>query len=309
MFRHSGWDGDRDRVYWALRRTDQPLNRICNFASCGSVIRVMQSLEQPNKYRLGGSYCHDRLCLPCGNARSRTIAANLIEAIPKGRTRFLTLTIRQKNESLEVLLTKLQKSFSKLKRSKLWKERVSGGAAFLEVKRSSRSEGWHVHYHALLTGRYIPHANLSRLWYTITGDSSIVDIRPAGNPESISRYITKYASKPINADFVREPDLLDEAIIALKRRRLCSTFGELRGVSLTDTPTDEGWESIGTLDDLLERERNGDEEIARILATLRCSGLDDARHCLKLRPNPRPPPPAVSSTTRSFRDYDPEPWS
>ena len=309
VFRHSGWAHDRDRVYEALRRTGQSLNRVAAFAQCGSTIRVYQSTDDPNKYRLGGSYCHDRLCLPCGNARSRVIATNLLNAIPKGRTRFLTLTLQVENESLEVQILKMQKSFARLLRSELWRERVTGGAAFLEVKRSSKSENWHVHYHALLAGRYIPQDQLSQLWYTITGDSTIVDIRPAGDPESVSRYITKYASKPINSDFLREPDLLDEAIIALKRRRLCKTFGILRGVSLTKAPTDDAWESIGTLDDFLCRERDGDEKIARILAILRSAGMDDARHCLRSRPHPRPPPKKQPNKLPRFSHIDPDPWS
>jgi len=309
VFRHSGWSRDRDRVYHALRRTRQSASRLSAFARCGSSIRVMQSTENPSCYRLAGSYCHDRVCLPCANARSRTIAMNLVNAIPKGRSRFLTLTLQHENESLVHLLTKLQRSFSRLQKSKLWRARVAGGAAFLEVKRSSLSDSWHVHYHALVVGRYVPQAELSQAWYNITGDSTIVDIRSAGGPEAVSRYITKYASKPINPDFIREPDLLAEAIVALRRRRLCQTFGTLRGVALTDEPTDEAWATVDTLDNLLLRERDGDEEAAKILAVLRSDGLDDARHCLRSRPPPPARPTENRTTQLAFRDLDPEPWS
>jgi hypothetical protein len=185
-------------------------------------------------------------------------------------------------------LDRLQSSLVSLRKTRLWKERVTGGAAFLEVKRSSRSANWHVHYHLLVTGRYIPHADLKHTWHNITGDSFVVDIRPGGGLTAVSRYVTKYASKPITADVLRDPDLLDEAIVALQGRRLCQTFGALRGVKLTDTGESGEWVEIGTLDDFLRRERDGDDEVARILASVRSNGLDDARHCLQNRPNPPP---------------------
>jgi hypothetical protein len=185
-------------------------------------------------------------------------------------------------------LDKLRDSFAKLQRSELWKRRVTGGAAFLEVKRSGRSPNWHVHYHVLLTGRYIPHADLKHTWYNITKDSFVVDIRPGGGPTAVSRYVTKYASKPLSADVLRSPALLDEAITALHGRRLCQTFGGLRGVRLTETPTDDTWEQIGTLDDFLRRERDGDTDAAYILMTLRTDRLDDARQYLFDHPDPPP---------------------
>jgi hypothetical protein len=257
--------------------------------NCGHTVFVFRSLLDPPVYRLGGSYCHDRVCLPCANDRARTIARNLIAALPGKRTRFVTLTIADNTPTLGAKLDKLQSSLVALRKTRLWRERVTGGAAFLEVKRSERSPNWHVHYHILVTGRYIPHADLKHTWQNITGDSFIVDIRPAGGLTAVSRYVTKYASKPITADILRDPDLLDEAIVALEGRRLCQTFGGLRGVKLTDTGESGEWLEVGTLDDFLCRERDGDQDVARILATLRSNGLDEARQCLLMRPNPPPP--------------------
>lgn len=267
----------------------QSVSRISGFASCGYTVFVFRSLTDPPEYRLGGSYCHDRFCVPCGGHRSRTIARNLIAALPRQRVRFITLTLSDQLPMLVQKLDKLQSAFASLQRTKLWKRKVTGGAAFLEIKRSDASNTWNVHYHVLVTGRYIDQASLSHTWYNITGDSMIVDIRSAGSRESVSKYVCKYASKPVHPSIVRDPDLLDTAIVALKRRRLCQTFGRLRGVKLTDPGNDEAWEEIGTLDDFLRRERDGNQEIAHILATLRCAGLDDARQWLVLHPDPPPP--------------------
>lgn len=288
VFRHSGWSHHRVAVDRALRRTMQSVGRILAFEGCGSEIFVLRSSGDPPTYRLSGAYCHDRVCLPCANDRARTIARNLTAALAGKRTRFVTLTISDSEPMLGVKLDRLRDSFAKLQRSSLWKSRVTGGAAFLEVKRSERSANWHVHYHILVTGRYLPHVDLKHTWRNITGDSFIVDIRPGGGLTAVSRYVTKYASKPITADVLRVPDLLDEAIVALHGRRLCQTFGGLRGLKLTETPTDDTWEQVGTLDALLRSERDGSTEAAYILMTLRCDRMDDARQYLFDHPDPPP---------------------
>lgn len=288
VFRHSGWSHHRAAVNAALQRTMQSVTRICRFQGCGTEVFVLRSPADPPTYRLSGVYCHDRVCLPCANDRARTISRNLLAALPGKRVRFLTLTISDQTPILAEKLDKLRDSFAKLQRSSLWKRRVAGGAAFLEVKRSERSPNWHVHYHVLVTGRYIPHADLKHTWRNITGDSFIVDIRPGGSLTAVSRYVTKYASKPLSADILRRPALLDEAIVALHGRRLCQTFGGLRGVRLTETPTDDTWEQVGTLDDFLRRERDGDAEAAYVLMTLRTDRLDDARQYLFDHPDPPP---------------------
>ncbi len=266
----------------------QSVSRILAFQGCGSEIFVLKSPGEIPQYRLSGAYCHDRLCIPCGEDRSRTIARNLRAALPGKRIRFLTLTISDRTPNLGEKLDRLRDSFAKLQRSSLWKQRVTGGAAFLEVKRSERSDNWHVHYHVLVTGRFIPHVDLVHTWRNITGDSFIVHIKPGGSLTAVSRYVTKYASKPLTSDVLRDPDLLDQAVVALHGRRLCQTFGGLRGVKLTETPTDDTWEQIGTLDALLRRERDGCTEAAYILMTLRCDRLDDARQYLFDHPDPPP---------------------
>lgn len=302
VFRHSGWSHHRLAVYQALWRTNQSLSRLLNFQGCGAEVFVLRSPGDPPTFRLSGIYCHDRVCLPCANDRARTISRNLLAALPGKRVRFLTLTITDRTPKLGEKLTKLRDSFAKLQRSELWKRRVTGGAAFLEVKRSERSANWHVHYHVLITGRYIPHADLSHTWYNITGDSFIVDIRPGGSLTAVSKYVTKYASKPLSADVLRSPPLLDEAIVALHGRRLCQTFGGLRGVKLTENPTDDTWEQIGTLDDFLRRERDGETEAAYILMTLRSDRLDDARQYLFDHPDP--PPIEAPPYQRKFPLFD-----
>lgn len=247
VFKHSGWAANRKRVYEALIRTEQTLARRLDFAECGKHAYVLRSVEDPNLYVLGGSACKDRFCLPCAQARARIIAVNVQDHIGKKQARFLTLTLKSTTESLADLLQKLTRDFASLRRSKLWRSKVTGGVAFLEVKWFEATQRWHPHLHCLLQGRYLPKEDLSKLWQKITGTSFIIDIRIAEDNHHVTGYIVKYATKALDNAVVREPERLDEALEAMKGKRLCMTFGSWRGVCLTEKPESGTWIQLGTL--------------------------------------------------------------
>lgn len=268
-FRHSGWARDRRRVYDALRRTKQTLNRLVDFKECGKHAYVFQSVDDPDVYVIGGSTCHDRFCLPCGRERTRVISTNVLDKLENEQARFLTLTLKSSTETLTELLAKLTQHFTALRRSKLWRNKVTGGVAFLEVVWRESTARWHPHFHCLVQGRYIPKDELSRTWHKITGTSYIVDIRIATNAAHVTHYITKYASKPLDHSVLHDPDKLDEAVVALKGKRLCLTFGTWRGVSLT-TPLDSGqWVNLGTLTEIIDHAEQGDYGAAQALDALK----------------------------------------
>lgn len=294
IFRHSGWRPIRNRVYDALKRTDQTFSRLLNFANCGTIINVARSDQDPAKYKLTGSYCHDRWCTPCAIERSRLVAHNILQLAAKQRLRFATLTLLASAQPLELRIADLRASFSRLRRTSLWKRRVKAGVACLEVKRSERSDAWHVHYHLLLQGSYIPQDQLSATWHEITGDSRIVDIRLASDRRKVAQYICKYVSKPLDTSFALDDKHLDEAIRSLKGVRLVDTFGQWRGKPLSK-PTDDGtWTELGTLDSFLIRARHGDVAAQAVLIKLNVKGLDAALLAADLidhPTSPRPPPP------------------
>ena len=250
-FRHSGWHRERLLVAESLTRTGQAATRLANFATCGSYAYVLQSVDDPGIYRVAGSSCHDRFCLPCARERSHSIANNVIEQIENKTIRFLTLTIKSKSEDLQTLLSRLYRSFSALRRRSFWKRTVDGGVAFLEVKWSASATRWHPHLHVLLEGRYMPQARIRSLWHQITGDSFIIDIRLVKSLDHAARYVTKYASKPFNNSFINRKLLLDEAVEALKGKRLAMTFGSWRGVLLSKPIDKTGWQSVGTLEQII----------------------------------------------------------
>jgi hypothetical protein len=289
-FRHSGWAHDRRRVYDALRRTDQSGGRLHDFTECGKHAYVFRSVEDPEIYTLGGSTCHDRFCLPCGRERSRVIAGNVKLRTEGKPARFITLTLRSTTEPLAELLLKLTRDFGALRRSKLWRKRVTGGVGFLECKSLAAKNRWHVHLHCLVQGRFIPQDELSRTWEKITQTSKIVDIRIATDDKHVTFYICKYASKPLDHTVVVDPLRLDEAIVALKGKRLCMTFGSWRGYKLTEPPESGTWVQLGTLDEIITRAADGDADAQHALDVLR----------IEYAPSTRAPPTFPVKTVSSL---------
>lgn len=273
-FRHSGWHADRVRIYEALERTEQPLARKLGFLNCGAQAHILRNVEDPTIYRVAGSCCHDRFCLPCANERSHAIALNVLDVVKKRTLRFLTLTVKSDAEPLSDLLDKLHNSFQKLRRTKLWKKCVDGGVAFLEINWSEQRQRWHPHFHILIEGRYLPYAQLKSLWLSITGDSFVIEIRIVRDAPTAARYVTKYASKPFNKTFLHKPRRLDEAIVALKGRKLLVTFGTWRGITLARTPTPGAWENIGSLERYIQNAAAGDPHAKAILSALTDQDLE-----------------------------------
>ena len=289
VFRHSGWAAHRRLVYDALMRLRASVSAIVGFADCGSEAYVVKSDGDPPEYRIAGSACHHRFCNPCATERARTIAQNVIDRIGTNRVRFITFTLKHAGESLRELLDRLYASFRAMQRTKLWKTHVTGGVGFLEVKYVDDSESWHPHFHVLVEGKYIDKLLLQQAWLAITGDSFVVDIRLPKGKRNVAHYVAKYASKPLNSSFLHQPVLLDEAILAVKGRRLCTTFGGWRGVLLVDKPDEGGWTNVGPLTDWIRRAVHGDDNARKVL-----DGIDAGRAalCYHLAPliEPRPPP-------------------
>jgi hypothetical protein len=299
VFRHSGWAGHRRLVYQSLVRTNQSVGRIVSFSDCGWGTYILKSTDDPPRYRAAGSNCHDRFCNPCATERARIVAQSVIDRLENTRVRFITFTLRHTTQSLVELLDRLYDSFRRIQRTSLWKQNVKGGVAFLEVKYSERSLSWHPHFHVLVEGHYIDRKALQRTWFAITGDSFVVDIRSTGGKPNVARYVTKYASKPLSTTFLYDRHLLDEAVLALHRRRLCMTFGSWRGTPLVDTLPEDAWENIGPLTDWIRRASKGDEDARAILNQISAT---NTAVCMELAPIMEPRPPPVAPVIRDRQE-------
>lgn len=267
-FRHSGWQHDRRRVADALYRTEQPFNQQYDFRTCGLYAYVLRSIDDPTKYRVAGSCCHNRFCKPCGTERSHAMSQNIVAHLAGKPARFVTLTLRSTTESLAWLLNKLQDSFQRLRRRAIWRKRVKGGVAMIELKWIAQLQRWNVHLHCIVTGLYIKQSLLSQAWKAITHDSLIVDIRFIKDGPKIASYVTKYASKPLSHTVILDPDRLDEAILALKGRRLATTFGTWRGLLLTPKPDPKAWINLGSLASMIRQAESGQPTAVAICQSL-----------------------------------------
>lgn len=272
-------------MFDALSNTGAGQARLLRFANCGCGCWCFKTVTQPRRYKLAANYCHDRFCVPCSNARGQTVALNIREHVGKKRVRFMTLTLQDGCKPLGDLLHDLVSSFRRLRSSKWWKARVRGGIAFTEIKYNREKRRWHVHVHAIVESEYLPQAELSERWRQASRGSFIVDIRQINDAKKVTSYVVKYATKAIDNQVIYIPPKLREAILALRGRRVMTTFGTWRGVMATAPVEDGDWIPVAPLRDLLARKARGDT-----LATWILSKLGRNRPWTR-RLNDRAPPP------------------
>lgn len=274
---HGGWAVTRRRVRDSMLRTHQTADRVCRYQDCGKDCWVYQHKDDPTNIKVVANHCMDRMCITCGGLKALRVRNALAALMHEKKLRLCTLTLSGQSESLADLLDRLYRHFKALRQTELWTKAVDGGCAFLEVKWSAKANRWHPHLHLILEGRYLPQAELSNTWRALTKDSWIVDVRQINDSENASNYVTKYVTKPLNTSFSGNPDRLDEAVVAMKGRRLVFCFGSWYGTPLNaaedtdlfDESTDPAvWTSVGSLSSVLARSRAGDEAAKHLLEYL-----------------------------------------
>jgi hypothetical protein len=108
---------------------------------------------------------------------------------------------------------------------------------------TNKGKGWHPHVHAVWLCHTAPDPFvLSEEWHQLTGDSYIVDVRPIDMSDPIGGFceVFKYALK-----FSDLPDR--ERLTAyrtLKGKRLQDSFGDLRGLDVEPSDSDELLEEL-----------------------------------------------------------------
>lgn len=249
IFMHGGWHHDRRRVWAAFDRMHVRSTRCEAFRCCGSALWLEASGDE---MRLKANACHDRWCQACQRRAVASVRLELAKLWKPGNTRFITLTLKHSTTPLKEQIKRLRSCFQELRRRPLWKHSVTGGAAFVEVK-IGRDELWHPHLHLIVEGVWIEGAELARLWHAVTGDSYVIDIRRPRDEQTVVHYVTKYVTKPADADVFRTPERLDECIMAMKGIRIMSCFGSWKGVKLrgADQADDVTWKPIGRVDAIM----------------------------------------------------------
>lgn len=256
-FRHSGWVRTRAAVCEAMEIARATPRQLTRFALCGSDPWVIADPDDPTRLSIAANYCHSRWCIPCARTRAHTIATNLTRLCKKETVRFITLTLKHATTPLRVQLDRLYSCFRELRRTQLWKKKVTGGAAVLEVSFARTSHAWHPHLHVLCNGNYIPNDALSAAWLKATGDSFVVDVRLVRDNYRIAGYVAKYVTKSIPPAICNDPERLADLIGACRNRRLVLTFGTWRGFKLSEKLDTTAWKNIGPLPDVLRDAKAG----------------------------------------------------
>lgn len=143
-------------------------------------------------------YCGDRLCPLCKKNNYLRLLKKyspLIRRIPSHRLSQITLTHKNIKFLSRESVKKIHDDFSSLRRTEFFKSKVRGGLAVVECKHESDNTGWNIHIHILVDSYFIPQKELSKIWFEITGDSFIVDIRQEENSLRAIKHLLKYFSK------------------------------------------------------------------------------------------------------------------
>lgn len=267
-FRHSHWKANRIRVARALEAANRPVRQQFAFARCGSSMWLLRHREHKNRFKAVLDTCRNRWCQPCQKERGRVITANLMTQIDDSPVRFLTLTLRSHHESLETLLARLYKAFKAIRLAPIWKDRIVGGCAFLEIKRAKNNTHWHPHFHILIQGRFVPKIPLAAAWLVATGDSHVIDIREVKTRREVFRYVVKYSTKTTSPTLHHDRVHLKEAIQTLQSRRTIIPFGSWRKMKLLRPPKNEDWAFYGHEYNLAAQAWSGDSVARAILAVL-----------------------------------------
>lgn len=178
--------------------------------------------------------CRSRHCPRCGARRLAKVKHQLGPITEKiDDSRFLTLTQQHTDAPLSEQLKHLRRSFARLRRSPIWRERVKGGVYTVEITYNAKTDRWHPHLHAILDGDYLPQERLRDAWKIANPGSEIVWIARVPNRRTLRHYLTNYITKGFRTDEI-PLQRLAEWTEALHGCRLMQTFGSLHGLDVND---------------------------------------------------------------------------
>lgn len=184
------------------------------------------------KIRVISNACRLRWCPICSNARSMFLVSQVHEWLKSvKKPKFLTLTMKHTNASLEHQIKWLYAHFRKFRQNRKISEKIHGGIWFFQLKRAKSTDEWHPHLHTVIDAEYIPQAELSSIWKATTGTSSIVDIRAVRSNEKVAEYVSRYCSRPAKLSDYTEQEAI-EIFTVFHGRKLCGTWGKSCKVSL-----------------------------------------------------------------------------
>ena len=114
----------------------------------------------------------------------------------RGMVRLITLTQPVRSaDTWTQARARLLRQWARFWRSKRTRAKIDGGMRRVETTWSSKSQGWHVHIHFAAEGDRWEQADLVAEWQA-AGEGSNVDIRQAGDPAELFKYLLKTSQAP-----------------------------------------------------------------------------------------------------------------
>lgn len=226
---------------------------------CGDWLRWREFPTAHEHRLIAANFCRRPLiCGFCASLRGAKFTAaylpkfhELRRLYPRASSRFVTFTVLN-GESLPEVFAHLRESFRVLLRRRQGKggersvmRRVLGGVYSIEL--TNIGNGWHPHVHVIwfVEGSEPMNPALSDEWFSITGDSFVVDDQPLrpllDAPAGVDPFaapfceVFKYALKAATL----EPAHLCEAYPVLAGNRLVGSFGVFRGVEVSPDLVDD----------------------------------------------------------------------
>lgn len=236
---------------------------------CGGYLIFRNYLVSKRSRLIGACTCKLHLLCPfCASRRGVKHSRIYKEKVEHLKTEsnntldlaFITFTVKNGPDlferfthlrsSMRLLLARRTKQLRTLGTHKTEMAKFSGGVFAYEFKRGSGSNDHHPHIHMLALlpkSSKVDVALLKQEWLDITGDSSVINIKYADDNGylEVFAYALKF-SEMSNSDRW-------DAFNLLRRERLISSFGDLRGIELPEEETDDLLDSDEPFVDTLYR--------------------------------------------------------
>jgi len=218
-----------ERLYALVQlRDNKPL--VDRLLDCRKYAYFARS-EETGKVRVVSNSCRLRWCPHCARAKANYIRGQVKDWILKiRRPKFLTLTIKHSNVSLEKQIDSLYRAFRLLRKHETIRKNLRGGVWFFQLKKAEKTGEWHPHLHVVLDSNFIDKTVWSVEWLRSTGTSYIIDIRAIKNPKKVSDYVARYTSRCCDISSYEDDEML-ETYDVLHGRRTAGTFGTGRCIS------------------------------------------------------------------------------
>lgn len=229
---------DRAELVYRLTDIQHGRNRLEQFTACRSSAWFVRH-DDTHEVRVASKRCGLRWCPLCIKTR-KFIISNQVAGWLKtlDRPKFFTLTLKHSDDPLYDQIGRLYQCFRNLRRWPAWKKHVRGGVWFFQVKRSDRDNRWHPHIHIAVDGGYFSQTYLSEMWLTVTGNSSIVDVRPIHDSKKAADYVARYSAAPCkltDLDTISAVEVFD----AMHGRRIVGKFGSAANLQLSPKKPDD----------------------------------------------------------------------